>query len=291
MHEVGQLARLPVHSIGAHGGAPGLPLGEKVHVPSEPTTSHASQAAPQAVLQHTPSTHWLLEHWLAAVHAPPLARLGTQAVPLQNAAGVHWVSTVQAVGQLAAPPQRYGVQAGVPGAPAASAWQTPIEPVTLHASQAPPHAELQHTPSMHCPVWHWLPAVHATPLARLAMQVVPLQNAVAAHWVSVVQLDPHAPVVPPHTYGAHEGAPVAPAASARQVPRLPGRLQASQAPPHAVLQQYPSMHCPETHSFEPPHTAPFASLGTQLVLAQYEVLMHCMSEKHIVGQLGLPPQR
>ena len=54
---VGQLARLPVHKSGAHEGTPGLLFGEKVQVPSEPLTLHASQAAPQAVLQHTPSTH------------------------------------------------------------------------------------------------------------------------------------------------------------------------------------------------------------------------------------------
>jgi hypothetical protein len=51
----------------------------------------------------------------------------------------------------------------------------PTEPVTLQASQAPPQAVLQQTPSTQLPEPHWLAAVHVTPLGFLATQVVPLQ--------------------------------------------------------------------------------------------------------------------
>jgi hypothetical protein len=52
---------------------------------------------------------------------------------------------------------------------------------------------------------------------------------------------------PPHTYGEQAGLPVLPAVRTEQVPTEPATLQASQAPPHAVLQQTPSTQLPEAH--------------------------------------------
>ena len=60
---------------------------KSAHVPftaPPAATEHASQGpALQAVLQHTPSTHWPLPHWLLVEHATPLVCLGTHAPPLQ----------------------------------------------------------------------------------------------------------------------------------------------------------------------------------------------------------------
>jgi hypothetical protein len=60
----------------------GVPV-TATQVPTLPETSQAWHWPPQAVLQQTPSTQLPLPHWLAAVHAPPLASLGTHAPALQ----------------------------------------------------------------------------------------------------------------------------------------------------------------------------------------------------------------
>ncbi len=88
----------------------------------------------------------------------------------------HWLSEVQDTGHDAdEPPQTYGAHEGLPVVPATRTAQVPTEPVTLHASQAPPHAVLQQTPSTQLPERHWLFAVHAGPLPSFATQLVPLQ--------------------------------------------------------------------------------------------------------------------
>jgi hypothetical protein len=66
-------------------------------------------------------------------------------------------------------------QVGLPALPAVLTAQVPTEPVRLHASQAPPHAVLQQTPSTQLPEAHWLAAVHTVPLAIFGTQLVPLQ--------------------------------------------------------------------------------------------------------------------
>jgi hypothetical protein len=48
---------LPLHTYGAHEGLPEDPANASMHVPTEPETLQAWHAAPQAVLQQTPSTH------------------------------------------------------------------------------------------------------------------------------------------------------------------------------------------------------------------------------------------
>lgn len=53
--------------------------------------------------------------------------------------------------------------------------QVPMLPETLHASQAPPHAVLQHTPSTQLPDVHWALLVQITPLASLGKQLDPEQ--------------------------------------------------------------------------------------------------------------------
>ncbi len=83
---------------------PALPEATGLQVPTLPVTLQASQEPPQAVLQQTPSTHWPLPHWLAAVHVPPLVFFATQAPALQKLPLLHWLSLVQAEGQEADEP-------------------------------------------------------------------------------------------------------------------------------------------------------------------------------------------
>ena len=53
---------------------------------------------------------------------------------------------------------------------------------------------------------------------------------------------------PLHTQEPHEGLlPALPDATGLHVPSLPPKLQASQEPPHAVLQQKPSTQVPLMH--------------------------------------------
>ena len=89
-------------------------------------------------------------------------------------------------------------------------------------------------------------------------QVLPL-----AHWLSFVQVVGQDAEVPLHRNGAQVGLPAPPAATGLHVPTLPARLQASQEPPHAVLQQTPLAQLPETHWPSAPHVAPLVFLGTQ----------------------------
>ena len=60
-----------------------LPAATGLHVPTLPATLHASQEPEQALLQHTPSTHWPLPHWLADEQVAPFCCLGTHAPALQ----------------------------------------------------------------------------------------------------------------------------------------------------------------------------------------------------------------
>jgi hypothetical protein len=50
-------------------GAPDVSV---VHVPTWPVASHAWHCPEQAVVQHTPSTHSFVVHWLPDVQADPV---------------------------------------------------------------------------------------------------------------------------------------------------------------------------------------------------------------------------
>jgi hypothetical protein len=60
-----------------------VPAATGPQVPTLPAMLQASQAPSQAVLQHTPSTHWPLPHWLLAVQVTPGVCFGTHAPSLQ----------------------------------------------------------------------------------------------------------------------------------------------------------------------------------------------------------------
>jgi hypothetical protein len=81
--------------------------------------------------------------------------------------------------------------------------------------------------------------------------------------VSAVQLVGHEADEPLQTYAPHEGLPGLPVATGVHVPTLPVRLQASQAPLQAVLQQTPSTQLPLAHWLAEVQE-PEPSLGTQV---------------------------
>jgi hypothetical protein len=168
----------------------------------------------------------------------------------------HWASEAQTPGQAEEEPlQRYGEQEGAPVLPAASAVHVPTRPGRLQASQAPPQAALQQTPSTQLPLVHALPAAQEAPLPCLGTQAPFSQNCPEAQAKSLAQVVGHAAEAPLHTYGAQAGVPALPEGVAVHVPTLPGRLQASQAPAQAVSQQTPSTQLPNSHSLLPPQVA------------------------------------
>src|SRR5439155_735503 len=75
-----------------HGGAlpqreSAAPVVTLAHVPLAPpvrAAEHALHDVLHALLQHNPSAQKPDVHWLAAVHVPPVAFLGMQAVPEQK---------------------------------------------------------------------------------------------------------------------------------------------------------------------------------------------------------------
>ena len=97
--------------------------------------------------------------------------------------------------------------------------------------------------------------------------------------------------VPSQRYGLHDGAPALPAPMTLQVPTFPMRLQASQAPSQAVLQQTPSTQLPDEHWLFAEQMAPLAYFAVQERFWQKCVEMQFASAVHEVGQsFELPPQ-
>ncbi len=144
LHELGQLAKVPLQTYAPHEGSPAAPAGRSVQVPEAPVRLQPSQAFPHALSQHTPSSQWLLWHCAARVQLAPLASLGTHAPPLHQCVETQPESSAHDVGQVPLlPSHTYGPQLGSPALLAASGVQMPSLPVTSHRSQAPPHALLQ----------------------------------------------------------------------------------------------------------------------------------------------------
>jgi hypothetical protein len=82
--------------------------------------------------------------------------------------------------------------------PAATGLQVPTLPATLQASQEPPHAVLQHTPSTQLPLPHWEAAEHVAPLALGGTHAPASQMLPPLHWVSLVHAEGQE-AEPPHT--------------------------------------------------------------------------------------------
>jgi len=199
--------------------------------PPEPATTHTPGLP---FVWHTPATHVafaaqsesrlqvLVPHELPLQALPPhelCAGAGHVPEPLHDAAWVitpdeqvwprHWTAAPgypHCVGLLPsqAPPQAVPseVQAWREpwGAPA-TLVQVPTWPGTSHAWHCPPQAALQHTPSTHRPLAHWLGPPHAAPFASAAVQMPAEQKLPDAQSASVAQLPRHAEA--PHTYGLH----------------------------------------------------------------------------------------
>ena len=145
-------------------------------MPTFPGRTQESQAPPQAVLQHTPSTQLPLPHWLAAEQAPPLVFFGAQVPASQKLPELHCESLVQVLGQLAEEPlQTKAPHEGEPALPATTGLHVPTLPATLQASHEPPQAVLQHTPSTHWPLPHWLVPVQVPPFVFFGTHAPALQ--------------------------------------------------------------------------------------------------------------------
>ena len=92
---------------------------------------------------------------------------------------------------LQAPPQRLPSDAHAVrdpcGAPV-TGEQVPTLAVTSQASHSPPHAALQHTPSVQIPDVHDTPVVQALPFPTLGTQIPALHQLPAEQSVLTVQL-------------------------------------------------------------------------------------------------------
>jgi hypothetical protein len=227
-------------------------------VPPVFAAEQALQAVVQALLQQKPSAQNPEAHWLAAVHAVPLALQVPPAQPTHKPP-VHCVPVAQlalvthdVVHALA--PQMNGEQFAV-----ATAGQAPV-PVQLAAKVAMPLAQL---------------AVRHDVVDDASAQAPPAAQApVFPHSVPVVQRESVVPVV------------VAP-----QVPLAPPVFAAEHAL-HAVvqalLQQKPSAQNPDVHWLAALHEPPFAFLATQAVAEQKSPAMQSVSAAQVILHAGDP---
>jgi hypothetical protein len=117
-------------------------------------------------------------------------------------------------------------------------WQVPTLPTTSQASSGPVHAVSQQTPCAQKPLAHSEAALQVSPLLSSGAHAFAEQKKPVAHSLPVLHEAKQVPVSL-HTYPPHSGSGV-PAASGEQVPTVPGKPQAWQAPVHAALQQTPS---------------------------------------------------
>ena len=129
-------------------------------VPSDPlpffAAEHATQTPLHALLQHTPSKHCALAHSASREHGAPRASVVHAPEPSQVVDPEHSLSG---------------------SSPLAMAPQVPSDPLPFfaaeHATQAPLHALLQHTPSTQFPLWQFAFTLHADPSGRSAGWHVP----------------------------------------------------------------------------------------------------------------------
>jgi hypothetical protein len=269
-HAEAHAAPAPLQKVLPHSEAGSSPAGTGEQVPARPATLQAWQVPLQAPSQQTPSTQKPLAQPAARVQASPAAPLARQVPASQNAPALHCPSAVQVVTQAASVPLQVERPHSLPGSvPAVEMVQLPTLPTVLQASQAPPHAPLQQTPSAQKPEVHWLPPPQEAPSTFFAVQVPPApQKNPALQSASAAQAARQAEALPSHQVLPHslEGSVRAP--SGVQAPEVPERLQASQVPPQAALQQTPSAQLPEAHWFPALQAWPSGPFATQLPEAQ-----------------------
>lgn len=143
----------PLHEAApAHSLSGSVPAAMLPHVPFAPdpffAVVHAWQTALHALLQHTPSTHWLLAHSPFSAHGVPFGYSAHEVAPLHVVAPAHSLSG---------------------SSPAMIVPHTPSMPAFFfaaeHAWHVDVHVVLQHTPSTQCPLAHSLFAAQNTPSA------------------------------------------------------------------------------------------------------------------------------
>lgn len=123
---------------------------------------------------------------------------------------------------------------------------------------------MQQTPSTQKPERQSRSSEQDEPCPSLPTQTPPVHLAVAAHWESFVHEVGQSGPVPLQVKRPQLGfCPDVPAGTFLQVPTEPVRLQRSQPPSHALLQQTPSTQWPDEHWLSAKQPAPRPSLGTQ----------------------------
>lgn len=137
----------PLHAVAPmHSFAGSLFTGMFEHVPVKPARLHATHVPLHEALQHTPSTHWVLEHSPAIAQAVPLLKSAHDPAPLQVVPPAHSFAGSVPEGMLAHDPRL---------------------PDTLHAWHDPPHVVLQQYPSMQLALRHSVAVAQTSPFTFL----------------------------------------------------------------------------------------------------------------------------
>jgi hypothetical protein len=252
----------------------------------------AWQVPLQAPSQQTPSTQKPEPHPAARVHASPAAPLARQVPASQKAPALHCPSEVQVATQAASVPLQVESPHSLPGSvPAVEMVQLPTVPAALQASQAPPHAPLQHTPSAQEPELHWLPPLQDAPSSFFAVQTPPSpQKNPALQSASAAQVARQAGTPPVHQVLPHSPAGSVPATYGVQAPTVPERLHDSHVPAQAPLQHTPSAQFPEAHWLSAVQACPWARLTTQVPPEQKAVALQSTSEAQVALHAPAPSQ-
>ena len=75
---VGHEALVPSQTKDPHAGEPCVPCGRSEQVPTLPARVHVRHADAHELLQHTPETQLLLEHWSEVEHVTPSPTFAVQ---------------------------------------------------------------------------------------------------------------------------------------------------------------------------------------------------------------------
>jgi len=247
----------------------------------------------QAPSQQTPSTQKPEAQALAPLQDSPGARFAVQVPALQKLPALQSASEPHGLAHVEPVPLHWKRPHSLDGSvEAATGLQVPTLPVLLQASQVPLHAVVQQVLSAQKPVAHWLAAVQAWPAPLLHTQVPPWHVEPDLQSALPVQAARQLPTAPLQNVLPHSLAGSCPAATAVQLPAVPGRLQDSQASPHALPQHTPSAQKPDAQPEAAVHAWPRAALGVQVPAPQKLPGLQSASEAH--GEMHaavLPRQR
>ena len=283
----------PSQVLAPQSPAGSVPTGTGLQVPTFPEALQAKHPAPQALLQHTPSTHWPERHWVPCVQVCPRACAPVHAPSLQKLPGLQSASTPQVTMHAALPPAHsVRPQASSGSVRASRGVQVPSWPGRPQDSQPPAQAELQQKPSAQLPDLQSPGPLQCWPLSSLPTQAL-VPPSVATQRAPLLQSAStlHArmqPSVPLHSVRAHSPAGSVRVATGAQVPTLPATLHASQAPLHAVAQHTPSTQRLPRHSASCAHAWPFAFCPTHAPPTQAALALQSALEPHGEAQAPAP---